>query len=495
MASVSRRSFLTASGAAIGVGAFTACSTEPSGGGLGGPSAGGTGGGAQAGGQALQWWDQFNPLADLHRETFAQFNEAGGPSVEYTVYNPNEQGQALQLAFGSDQLPDVFTLAGVGVPPPVLLAQGWFSPLTTGEAIQTALPAGSVAEGLHIFDGELYSFPIFSFRQYETLNWYNRSIVEQAGLDPDAPPRSWDGMRSAARAVQDTGVSGLILPLQFPERMAAFVLELAQTAGFPGSRESGTDGIDLNTGEYRFHDDAFVDAIEFLMSFQQDGLLFPASTSLDARGGRARWAAGGSAYFFDGPYCAGVIAGDFQPFLEQLAVGPIPTPEGDTPVLTRPPVGGTFWVSGQSDQVAPASELLELFVGEEYQTGLAAAMDQPPLDLEAVAGSEAHPTYKQCVEFFMDQVFLGPSPLVRNPLVAEVQGAMTPVEPDLGAIVQGAFSGQVSDLRGALRQLSDQMTAARDAAVAEVGGDVSVADWAFPDWQPGEDFPAEAYVG
>lgn len=489
-----RRQILRGAGMVAGAIALAACDTAPPAGSGSSPGSTRGGGGGPGEGGALTWWDQFNPLQDLHQSTFERFASDGGPPVEHTVTNPNEQGQALQLAFTSKQLPDVFTLAGIGVPPSVLLEQGWFSPLATADSIREALPDGSVVPGLHIFDDQLFSFPIFSFRQYETLLWGNRQLLEQADVDPDNLPTSWDDLRAAARKIQDSGPAGVILPLNFPPRMASFVLELAQTAGFPGSREGGTDGIDLTTGEYRYHDDAFVEAIEFLLALQQDGVLFPASTSLDARAARARWAAGAAGFFLDGPWNVGVVAGDFPQILDQLTVGQIFTPDGDAPVLTRPPTGGTFWVSGQSDQVDQASALLELFVGEEYQTGLAAAMDQPPLDLDAVAGSDAHDTYKRAVEMYGEQVFLGPTPQARNPLVSQVVANMAPVEPGLGAIIQGAFSGQVTDVRGRLRALSDGMSKAREAALSEVGGDVSVEAWAFPDWTAGQDFGPERYA-
>jgi multiple sugar transport system substrate-binding protein len=491
---LSRRRLLRSAGLLAGAAALAGCNTAPSvtGGGpsgaVGGPS--GVTGGSTGGTGALRWWDHFKPLETLQRSTFERFTQGGGPAVEYTVYNPNEQGQALQLAFGSQQLPDVFSLGGIDVPPPLLQQQGWFSPLTNGDAISAGLPGGILTDGLHSFAGQLYSFPVFSPRQYETLVWVNRDLLARAGLDPQSPPVSWDALRAAARAVQQSGGSGIVLPLQFPQRLSAFVLELAQTAGFPGTRESGLDGIDLTTGEYRFHDDAFIAAIDFLMSFGRDGTLFPASTSLDARSARVRWAAGAAGFFLDGPYNAGVVAGDYPQFLGQLGVGPIPTPDGRPAVLTRPPTTGTFWVSGRSDKVDRATALLELLVSREYQSGLAAAMDQPPLDPAVVAASDAHPSYKRCIQLFGEQVFIGPAAPARNPLVSQVQGVMTPVEPDLGAIVQGVASGQVTDVRGALRQLSDAMAAARDAAIAKVGQGISVADWSFPGWQRGQDYTA-----
>lgn len=489
----SRRQFLSVASIAAGTITVAACDTAPKTAGPGGqagpPVAGKTGGSG-----AVKWWDQFNPLQELQRKTFSAFTDKGGPKVDYTVYNPNDQGKALQLAFSSKQMPDVFTLAGIEVPASVLLAQSWFSPLADGDAITKALPQGTIVDGVHSFDGSLYSFPIFSFRQYDALLWSNRQILEKAGIDPQNQPKSWDDVRAAARKVKQTGTAGLVLPLKFPERMSAFVQQLAQAAGFPGVQGIGRgDGLNLKTGEFAYDDDTYVQAIEFLLSFKKDGTLFAASTSLDARAGRARWAAGAAGFIFDGPYNVGVINGDFKKLLPQLAVTGIPTPDGSDPVLTRAPTGGTFWVSAQSDKVDRASELLKLLTGKDYQSGLANAMDQPPLDLAAVAGSQAHETYKQVIEMFKKQVFLGPTPEARNPKVSQAIGAMSPVEPGLGAIIQGVFSGQVKDIKSALTKLSDDTNAAREAAIGKSGGAVSPADWKFENWTRGKDYTSEDY--
>lgn len=492
----SRRAFLTAIGG-LSAAALTACSTAPTdtgGGPRGAGSAGTAGGGSTGGSGPLKWWDQFAPLEALNKATFEAFASSGGAQVEHTVYNPNEQGQALQLAFSSQQLPDVFTLAGVGVSASTLRGQGWFSAFTNADEVRKAVPANSLIEGLHVFDGQVYSLPLFSPRQYDGLLWWSKAAVTKAGLDPTAAPASWDDLRAAARKVQASGTAGIILPLQFTDRMAAFVVELAQTAGFPGASQGGATGIDLSTGEYAYHHDAFVSAIEFLLSFQTDKTLFAASTSLDARAGRARWAAGGSAFVFDGPYNPGVVVKDFAAFADQLVVGAIPTPDGSAPTINRAPSGGTYWISGQSDQIDQASALLTRTVGADYQAGLANAMDQPPLDLAAVASSDAHPTYKQAIEFFADQVSIAPAPQARKGVPA-AEAAMGTIEPGLGQIVQGAFSGQVTDVRGALKKLSDQLTQAREEAVAKVGDGLGVDAWAFPDWKPGTDFDAAGYGG
>jgi hypothetical protein len=84
-----------------------------------------------------------------------------------------------------------------------------------------------------------------------------------------------------------------------------------------------------------------------------------------------------------------------------------------------------------------------------------------------------------------------PEPVVRNPQVAAVQALQAPISPDLGDIVQGYLGGNIADLRSALRQLSDASTADRDNALKKAaagGAQVSEADFAFPNWQPGTDY-------
>jgi hypothetical protein len=81
--------------------------------------------------------------------------------------------------------------------------------------------------------------------------------------------------------------------------------------------------------------------------------------------------------------------------------------------------------------------------------------------------------------------------VVRNPQVAAAEALETPISPDLGDIVQGYLGGNISDLRAALRQLSDAYTADWERALQQAvgeGAQISLDDWAFPDWQPATDY-------
>ena len=450
----------------------------------------------------IEWWDQFLPLEELHTQLWEQYEaDHPGVTVEYTVYNPQEMGQALQLAFSSGQMPDVHSLAGVGLPPRQLFQEGWFQPLANGAEIQAALPEGSLFEGLTIFDGQVYSFPTFSFRQYETLTWFNKDLVGEAGLDPAQGPRTWDEFRQAATAITENGggqAFGWIQGINFVERLGNHVAELAEAAGALTVGPPGGLRVDLTTGEFAYASDPYVEALEFLASLQQDGLLFPASSTLDARTARARWATGVAGMFFDGPWNVGVIQTEFGDFLDSVGVAPIPRPAGSTAFIHRGPAGSPFWISSQSEHPDVAADILHLFTTPEYYVGLAERMDQPPLDLTAVDRAEVHPTYQQAIGFFQEDVRLAPDPIVRNPAVALVNAEMRPITPGLGEIAQGVFSGDVTDIRGTLQTFDDQLTAERERAIGVVqsqGQQVSLEDWVFANWDPSQDYTPDMYTG
>lgn len=443
----------------------------------------------------IRWWDHFLPIAPLHKQIWEQFaKENPGVTVEYTQYNPPDLGKSLQLAVKSGQMPDVFAIAGVGVPVARLQSENWFAPIEphVDADFKQRFPSGSLIDGLTLFGGKLYSFPIFAFRQYTTLNWFNKDLIKNGGIDPESGPRTQDEMRKAAKAIADKGGSaaGLLLPLQFVERMQTHVTDIAQVNGAAGA-------IDWKTGAYAYATDPFVQAFDLLLGFQKDNSLFAASSTLDARNGRARWATGAAAMFTDGPWNIGVLQNDFKSFMDKTGVAPVPVLDAAKPAFIRSaPAGGAFWVSATSKAPDAAARILQRFNTQEYYVGLAQRMDQPPLDLGAVDKANVHPTYKQAMKFFQERARLAPEPLARNPEVTAVQAEMKDIRPNLGEILQGAFSGDVKDHKAALKEYADKLTAERDRAIkaaSDKGVKVSLDDWKFANWEPDKDYTADMY--
>lgn len=484
MTTLNRRRLLQASALLGTAGMLSACgqSTDSAGGGR----------------NVLTWWDHQGNQKKLHQKIFAAFEkEPGGMPVQYTFRNASKMGQALQLAKQSDQLPDVHTNAGLQIPVPALIKAGWVAPLDLSDAAMKRLK-GKLLNGVHVFDGKVYSFPQFNYRTYSSATWFNTDLIKKAGLDPSKPPTTYDDFRAAAKAVQTKGgdgVYGWIWNAGMIPRMTDQTNDLAQAAGFEGG-----GGMLYRTGEYRYHDEAYLNVIDFLVSMNKDKLLMPGSTTFSDKIARSRWVTGVAGYYIDGPWNPGVIKEDFVSFASSLGVGPILVPQrGGKPRCYAGPQGGVFWLSPTAPpkQQKAANLLLgEHFTTKDYFTELAGWMPQPPLDLSAVDASSAYPSWKKLVGWMADTVYLAPDPVVKNVQVTQVQAETNEVQPTLGDIVQGALTGDVTDVKKALKKLSDDSSAERERALkvaTQKGAKVSLDDYAFSNWTPGSDYSTEKY--
>ena len=174
-----------------------------------------------------------------------------------------------------------------------------------------------------------------------------------------------------------------------------------------------------------------------------------------------------------------------------MATAGMLTPEGEELIATRGAPDPTWFIAGSTDCPEAASALLASFTRDEYQMGLAEAMDQPPINLEVVAEADVIEPYAWMISDFQERVFRAPEPVVRNVEVTEALAYTTPVSPHLGDIVQGYLGGDITDLQGELEALDARfeadLTQAIERAQAE-GAEVSREDWAFPDWERGEDY-------
>ncbi|WP_165959742.1 ABC transporter substrate-binding protein [Nonomuraea longispora] len=484
--SLGRRQFIGGAGAAALAAALAGCT----GGGQMSRESGGSSG-------ALQWWDQFRPLTKmLQDDLFAPYMKAHpGVTIERRQMDVPDLGQALQVGRRSNQMPDVHSLAGLGTSAAALVSEGWFQPIGKLADFQGSPVGEFVYDGIHRFDGEIYSIPPFSGRWHEAVPWFNTALLKQAGVDPEEEPGTWDQLRDVARRLTkgtDDGVYGIVVPSKDAEYLQILVNRLAMTAGAPG-------GIDWATGAYAYDAQQYADAVEFLVALQTDKVVHPASPSMGARDARARWAAGQAAVYLWGAWFIGGLRVD-EPEAVERGVGTwhIPCPEKSRNFVYSPPQPGTFWVSSQSKRAQEAAELMLQMTTKEFQTKLAAAMDQPPALAEVVEEAEVHPAYRQCVVNFQDDVRIAPVPEVATPAVWQVLAEMRDVHPNLGDIVQSVLTGSTSDVAGELRRYNDAMSAERERAIKAVreekGVEVDTKAWVFANWDRKADYDQKAYA-
>ncbi|MCW2804949.1 MAG: extracellular solute-binding protein [Propionibacteriaceae bacterium] len=222
------------------------------------------------------------------------------------------------------------------------------------------------------------------------------------------------------------------------------------------------------------------------------GYIVQGSWNFTVANARTRWASGAAGFFPDSPWCAGGVKNILASFVPTPNVGPLLKAESSSAVTVyRGAPGSQFFIAGNSKDPANASKLLESFTTPEYQKGLAAGMDQPPLNLDVVDTADVIEPYKKVVSYFKETIYRAPQALIRNPQIAVAQAQSKPISTHLGNIIQGYLGGDIADLRGALRKLNDDFEKDREAALKAAtaqGAKVSVDDYAFPDWKPGADY-------
>jgi len=170
--------------------------------------------------------------------------------VEYEWEGPTF---TAQLAAGS--LPDVFTVPFTDAK--TLLQNGQLADVT--DEINELGYADKfnpiILDAVTGDDGHLYGFP----RQAYALGLqYNRQLFEEAGLDPDSPPTTWDEVREYAKQISEkTGKAGYATMTQNNTGGWQLSAQAASRGGFLQSDDGLTstianDGVKA-TLEY-FHD-------------------------------------------------------------------------------------------------------------------------------------------------------------------------------------------------------------------------------------------------
>jgi ABC-type glycerol-3-phosphate transport system substrate-binding protein len=256
---------------------------------------------------------------DAFAEQEAQFEEENPDidvvGVEYEWTAPTF---AAQLAGGS--LPDVFTVPFTDSK--TLLENGQLTDVT--DEIEELGYADKfnpiiIAE-VTDSEGRIFGFP----RQaYANGLHYNRDLFEQAGLDPDQPPTTWDEVRAAAKTITErTGKAGYA------------TMSTGNTGGWQLSVQADSRGAELQTdngdGTYTstIDNDATKATLEFLHDLRWEDNSMGATFDLDWGSINQEFAAGNIGMYTTGSDVYTALVRDFGMAPEQYGLTVIPTEDG-----------------------------------------------------------------------------------------------------------------------------------------------------------------------
>jgi len=292
----------------------------------------------------------FPPGADAaayeaFAEQEAQFEEEH-PNIDVVGVEYEWKGPtfAVQLAAGS--LPDVFTVPFTDAK--TLLENGQLMDVTAeiDELGYTDKFNPIILDAVTGADGKLYGFP----RQAYAMGLhYNRDLFVAAGLDPDAPPTTWDEVREAAAAISEaTGKAGFMEMTM--NNTGGWQLVAATVARGGSIQEANADGTYTST----INNPGTVAALEFLQELRWEDNSLGSNFLLDWGSINQEFAAGNIGMYTSGSDVYTALVRDFglNPDSYGLTVMPV---DGDGGVLG----GGDIAVVSPSIDAATKAAAVE----------------------------------------------------------------------------------------------------------------------------------------
>ncbi|WP_152365915.1 ABC transporter substrate-binding protein [Microlunatus speluncae] len=407
--------------------------------------------------------------------------------------------EAVTLGVRNGTAPDMFSKP-LKVPMQIAVANGWCAPLE--EVVpdfaqwKAAYPETAFIPGHHVFDGKTYGWTTTSnYSQYGFYVFYEKSLLEKAEHDPAAEPFSWQTLRSVAKKITspDDDVYGLMIS---SKRLGQVALGLAERAGLAGGE------LNLRTGEYQQTHPLLKGAIELLLAIKDDGSIIPGYLNLSQDLEISRHSEGKTGLELQGSWCISKWKKDNPDFNYSVAM----PPTGDDKVFHHASFAeGTaapYIIYAKSPHRTIAGELLSYLGSVDGQAAMtvlsegALVSEMPAANEKANTLTEFPPAVTSYRKLFGELLVQQPLPAFVNPEVGRVTMEIKPVVPALDDIVEGIFTGQVTDIDRALQELQDKSNQGLDAAIATAvkkGAKVSREDYTFRNWDPEQDYTSADY--
>jgi multiple sugar transport system substrate-binding protein len=409
--------------------------------------------------------------------------------------------QVVSVGIRNNSAPDVFALPP-DIPAQTAIEQDWVQPIEElipdFDAWRTKWPKTALIPGIHIFDNKVYNFPLNSSRRLDKMLFVDSANLKKAGYDdPISSIKNWADIRTALTKSVAKGSSGLMIG---KDGLAATVAGLATTVGWSGSLNSWP-GMDMKTGKYSYDADEILQAFEFLQKLVKDKLVVPGFLTLLDKDARDQFSAGKSAMMFVGPYSLPAWKQNAPDW--KYDVGRLPSADGSDYVVPFAETGAnSVWVYRKTKVPKAVGQILAYMGSPDGQKN-AVILSQGNFESLQTAANEAanrdaklDPNATKCSDLAHKIMHMIPQVELRNPDVAKVKLALKPVTPIWQDLMQGLFTGDLSNPKAQFAKYNSALDKALDTAIAAAkkkGSTVTRDDFVFPNWDRNTDYTADDY--
>ena len=240
----------------------------------------------------LTFWNRSSSADNIQAITMEEFNQSQDRiHVNIESYGDNYE-EVLKLAINSGDVPDIFEIAS-NSSFSQCAETGVVVPLDDYLAADPEFESKFNPSEFTLYGGNVYAIP--NMLRYVRL-YYNKDLFEQAGLNPEEPPKTLEEMYDAAKAITEAG-DGEFYGFGFPMKSASTWERNVDLVSIL-SGQTGPYAFDYMTGKFDFAKEKR--AIEYFAKMHQDGLMMPGSESQDIEVLRANFVSNKIGMYFDG---------------------------------------------------------------------------------------------------------------------------------------------------------------------------------------------------
>lgn len=435
-ASFTRRGFLGGV-AATGL-AAAGCSGSPTGS-AGGPT-------------TVVVWDRAGAHAKARQEFFQAWNGKEGAELGITVqYEPqatDKYEEIVRVGFQTKRAPDLFHSPSSQLG--AFVAAGWVLPLKdlVDQAVLDAAAPYHQKNSELVWGGQPYAVPTTAFTNRMVIN---TELFEQAGLDPEAPPKTFAEVRQAAAAITKAGggdAFGMIIPIK-ATGFRQWSVDIPLMAGDEALAQFGL----FDAAAQRYESEKYAPIIELYRAMITDKTAYPGAATLTGDVSANAFGKGEAGLYIT----SSAIVSSLTDLKSKVsaAAAPLPVPDGQQLVRSPMNAGYPYAISSTSKNPEQAAKVFEVMVGDGIQEALAAKA-APPIN-DAVWDSAA----------IKDNAFLQqfrPADLDRQ--WPKTPGGLLQVDGEkVDQTIEKLLLDPAADLGPALASMQQRMQAAYDAAV------------------------------
>jgi len=441
-------------------------------------------------------WPESQPVFDRAIKEF----EEKYPHIKIDLPSiASQQYQAqIQAAISGNDLPDIFANHS-SVPLDQLHQLDLIRELEDvfTERKKEEFYEGTWTDGYTTMDGKVYAIPHFTPRRFAHVMFYNKDVLENAGLTEQDVPKTWDELIAVGQKIRENSpddVYPLILGVKTDWLMTGFIGQMA-TAISP--EVIPNSGFNLKTGQYEFNSAGYVETIEFIKKLQDEKILHPNSLVINYREASSLFAGGKAAFVIDGTFLTSELKLNNK--FENFGVAPLPTKDGKPQYYAfQGETKASVHVNKNTKHYEEVKLFLNFYMDRIYELQLQMGVEGSPIIEQNENTKVDDPQFLKAQQIQDETFILSPQPYTRNPAAIRVNTELNGRKPKetVGKILEGYLAGQFSDLKSMLTQYTDNYNKAMQESIAKVqssGAAISQSDYQFPNWIPFTPYTKEKY--